>query len=184
MSNVIEFDAVWKKFKKGEKFNSIRDAVPNFFQKRLKEGGLKDLEFWAVKNVSFNIKKGEVVGIMGPNGAGKSTILKLLSKIIIPTKGEMRINGRLSALIEVTAGFHPELTGRETDEHRHYRGWSGAGCRPLTGPPSPPAFSATTHPGTERLRGGSLAAGGRGGRTSSPSHWSPLSRRTGPARTR
>lgn len=111
--NVIEFDSVSKKFKKGEKFNSIRDALPNLFRKPFNEENLKDKEFWAVKDVSFQIKKGDVVGIMGPNGAGKSTILKLLSRIIIPTKGSMKINGRLSALIEVTAGFHPELTGRE-----------------------------------------------------------------------
>ncbi len=114
MDNVIEFNQVWKKFRKGEKFNSLRDAVPNFFKKAVQgNGGLEEQEFWAVKDVSFNIKKGEVVGIMGPNGAGKSTILKLLSRIIIPNKGSMKINGRLSALIEVTAGFHPELTGRE-----------------------------------------------------------------------
>lgn len=111
--NAIEFNSVWKKFKKGEKFNSIRDAVPNFFKKALKETPLKEGEFWAVKNVSFEIKRGEVVGVMGPNGAGKSTILKLLSRIIIPSQGDMKIKGRLSALIEVTAGFHPELTGRE-----------------------------------------------------------------------
>lgn len=111
--NVIEFNNVWKKFKRGEKLNSIRDAIPNLFKKTPVVDHLKDDEFWAVKDVDFKIKKGEVVGVMGPNGAGKSTILKLLSRIIVPTKGEMRINGRLSALIEVTAGFHPELTGRE-----------------------------------------------------------------------
>ena len=112
--NAIEFNQVWKKFKKGEKLNSLRDAIPHFF-KKMTNGSteLADQEFWAVKNVSFNIKKGDVIGIMGPNGAGKSTILKLLSRIIVPNKGSMNINGRLSALIEVTAGFHPDLTGRE-----------------------------------------------------------------------
>lgn len=114
MSNAIEFHNVWKKFKKGEKLNSLRDAIPHLFKNKIvKNDPLLDIEFWAVKNVSFNIEKGGVIGIMGPNGAGKSTVLKILSKIIVPTKGEMRINGRLSALIEVTAGFHPELTGRE-----------------------------------------------------------------------
>ncbi len=111
--SVLEFESVSKKFKKGEKFNSIRDAFPNFLKKSFKDNSLKNQEFWAVKEVSFQIKKGDVVGIMGPNGAGKSTILKLLSKIIIPTSGRISINGRLSALIEVTAGFHPDLTGRE-----------------------------------------------------------------------
>ncbi len=111
--NVIEFNSVWKKYKKGEKFNSLRDAVPNLFKRPTKKMTLEEKEFWAVKDVSFSIQQGEVVGIMGPNGAGKSTILKLLSRIIVPTQGDMVIRGRLSALIEVTAGFHPELTGRE-----------------------------------------------------------------------
>ena len=116
--NTIEFNNVWKKFKKGEKFNSLRDTIPNFFKGLFLKndnsiGTLEDKEFWAVKDVNFHIKKGEVVGIIGPNGAGKSTVLKILSGIHIPNKGDMRIYGRLSALIEVTAGFHPELTGRE-----------------------------------------------------------------------
>ena len=70
-------------------------------------------DFWALKDVSFQIERGEAVGIIGHNGAGKSTILKLLYNITTPTKGEIRIKGRLAALIEVASGFHPELTGRE-----------------------------------------------------------------------
>ncbi len=110
MTNVIEFNHVWKKFKKGEKFNSLRDAIPNLFRKK---NGLEKEEFWALKDVSFEVKKGDVLGIIGPNGAGKSTILKSLSRIIKPNKGEVTIKGRLSALIEVGAGFHNDLTGRE-----------------------------------------------------------------------
>jgi ABC-type polysaccharide/polyol phosphate transport system ATPase subunit len=70
-------------------------------------------DFWAVKDISFSVQRAEALGIIGHNGAGKSTILKLLSRITTPTAGEIMINGRLSALIEVGSGFHPELTGRE-----------------------------------------------------------------------
>ncbi len=107
---VITFDKVWKKFKRGEKFNSLRDTIPNLFRKA---NGLERAEFWALKDVSFGVQQGDVLGIIGPNGAGKSTILKLLSGILKPNKGSFSINGRLAALIEVGAGFHNELTGRE-----------------------------------------------------------------------
>jgi ABC-type polysaccharide/polyol phosphate transport system ATPase subunit len=121
--NVIEFTNVWKKFKRGEKLNSLRDALPYYFSQSLpwnrdrkrpdRNQVLEQSEFWSLEDVSFDVPKGDILGIIGPNGAGKSTILKLLSKIMIPNRGTMTINGRLSALIEVTAGFHPDLTGRE-----------------------------------------------------------------------
>ena len=77
-------------------------------------GGQKAVEtFWALQDINLAIKKGETVGIIGPNGAGKSTLLKLMAGVTKPTTGEIKINGQIAPLIELGAGFHPELTGRE-----------------------------------------------------------------------
>lgn len=117
MSEVaLEFDHVWKKFKKGEIHDSLRDLIPALTKgifSRNGTGALEEREFWAVHDVSFQVKRGEALGIIGPNGAGKSTILKLLSRILRSNRGRITTHGRLSALIEVGAGFHPDLTGRE-----------------------------------------------------------------------
>ncbi|HJZ74834.1 MAG TPA: ABC transporter ATP-binding protein [Vicinamibacterales bacterium] len=112
----VVFDGVWKKFRRGERHDSLRDLVPAMASRLLRRqpaDALSDQEFWAVRDVSFEVGPGEALGIIGPNGAGKSTILKLLTKILRPTRGHMSIEGRVGALIEVAAGFHPDLTGRE-----------------------------------------------------------------------
>ena len=112
----IEVEHVYKKFRRGELYDSLRDLIPALTGKllrRARKDSLHEQEFWALHDVSFAVGKGEAFGIIGSNGAGKSTVLKLLSGIMKPTIGVIRVNGRLSALIEVSAGFHPDLTGRE-----------------------------------------------------------------------
>src|SRR6266850_2231086 len=69
--------------------------------------------FWALRNVSFDVRRGEALGIIGPNGSGKTTLVKLLSRVTAPSEGKITLSGRLSALIEMGAGFHPDLTGRK-----------------------------------------------------------------------
>lgn len=82
-------------------------------RRRSENYALERQEFWALKDVSFAVKPGQALGIIGPNGAGKSTILKLLTRILKPTRGACSVRGRIGALIETAAGFHPDLTGRE-----------------------------------------------------------------------
>ena len=109
-------NGVSKRFRKGEVFDSLRDVLPALTGKlieRRRRGAPSPREFWALKDISFSVARGEAVGIIGHNGAGKSTILKLLSRLIKPTNGTIETYGSLSALIEVGAGFHPDLTGRE-----------------------------------------------------------------------
>ena len=114
---VIRFDQVSKKFRRGERHDTLRDLVPATFRRLMGRTAapetLEGEEFWAVRDVSSALCPGEALGIIGPNGAGKSTILKLLSRILKPTRGSCQIDGRVGALIEVAAAFHPDLTGRE-----------------------------------------------------------------------
>jgi len=114
--NVLDVEGVFKKFSRGELHSSLRDLIPSLTQRlvsREQPQRLEQREFWALQDVSFGVRRGEAFGIIGANGAGKSTILKLLTGIMRPTKGSIHVGGRISALIEVSAGFHQDLTGRE-----------------------------------------------------------------------
>ncbi len=123
MSNTaIHAEHVSKQYRIGvrERYKTLRDTVTDFavglirrFNSWGQTASNRENTIWALKDVSFEIQPGEVVGIIGPNGAGKSTLLRVLSRITEPTEGEVRIHGRVGSLLEVGTGFHPELTGRE-----------------------------------------------------------------------
>ena len=118
MKPIVRVEELSKQYLIGERrasYDTLRDSIV-----RAVKAPLKNLRnhnrantIWALKNVSFDVEPGEVVGIIGSNGAGKSTLLKTLSRIVEPTKGRVALFGRLASLLEVGTGFHPELTGRE-----------------------------------------------------------------------
>ncbi len=107
----IEVQGISKKYRLGrETSGSLRETLSNLVKRSDADS---EKEFWALKDVSFEVKEGDCFGIIGKNGSGKSTLLKVLSKITQPTKGTAKMYGRVSSLLEVGTGFHPELTGRE-----------------------------------------------------------------------
>lgn len=117
-ASILRLDGVGKQYTLGgmAPYQTLRDSVAGFFSRKGADEAYvpeKDKGFWALRNVSFELKESEVLGIVGRNGAGKSTLLKLLSRITTPDEGEIRVRGRIGSLLEVGTGFHPELTGRE-----------------------------------------------------------------------
>jgi len=116
MTPSLVFDGVWKRFRRGKIHDSLRDLVPATFRRLIGREPKTDADrryFWAIRDLSFEVKPGDVLGIIGGNGAGKSTTLKILNRIMEPTAGVVKTTGTIGALIEVSAGFHQDLTGRQ-----------------------------------------------------------------------
>ena len=120
---VIRVENLGKRYRIGERapYRTLRDALARAVTAPLRRsssrsplpGGEEPNEFWALKDVSFEVRQGDVIGILGRNGAGKSTLMKILSRVTKPTLGHAQVRGRLGSLLDVGTGFHPELTGRE-----------------------------------------------------------------------
>ena len=110
MKAVIQFSNVSKRYNLGLTRTSLPSVISQWAKQALQRDNSSDRKYhWALKDVSFDLEKGQSLALVGPNGAGKSTILKLLAKITNPTSGMVDVNGQLSALIELGAGFHHHL---------------------------------------------------------------------------
>ena len=119
-ATVISIDRLSKQYRIRERksYQTLRDAITHLFRKpfrfRQPETRAAQEEYiWALREISLEVKKGEVLGVIGSNGAGKTTLLKVLSRITTPTLGSAKVHGRVGSLLEVGVGFHPELTGRQ-----------------------------------------------------------------------
>jgi lipopolysaccharide transport system ATP-binding protein len=112
----VKVEIVSKQYRLNAYQEGIRSALASSIKRLIDGKNRSDRQenvLWALKDVSFTVPRGESLGIMGPNGAGKTTALKILSRVTEPTSGKVRVRGRLAAIIELSAGFHPDLTGRE-----------------------------------------------------------------------
>ena len=121
MRPIIKVQGISKRFRiqpretPSVRYETLRESIVKTLRSPFRDGGNgnRDNTIWALKDVSFEVMPGEVMGVIGPNGAGKSTLLKVLSRIIEPTTGRVELYGRVASLLEVGTGFHPDLSGRE-----------------------------------------------------------------------
>ncbi len=121
MTAIVAFKGVSKQYRRGRERVNLRSVIPGRF------GELRRGDFhWALQDVSFELEYGKSLGFIGPNGAGKSTALKLVAGVTAPTSGEVFVGGRSASLIELGAGFHPDMTGRENVYFERVRPWHGS----------------------------------------------------------